>query len=63
MKIFQITQKNLAALGFIPNQNKPHHFNKHHVRAIFIAALTIGSEHNSDQHKLCDYNSQNNRIV
>lgn len=44
MKLFQMTQKKLATLGFIANQNKPHHFNKHHVRAIFIAALTICSD-------------------
>lgn len=46
MKIFRITQEKLAELGFIPNFNyhPHHHFNEHHVRAIFIGAFTICSE-------------------
>lgn len=46
MKLFQITQKNLAALSFIPNQddNHHHHFNKHHVGVICASILIISSE-------------------
>lgn len=44
MKLFQTTQKNFAALGFIPNRSDHYHVNKHHIRAICTAVLTVTSE-------------------
>lgn len=43
MQIFQMVQKMLAKLGFIPNHDH-HYFNKHHVQNIAIAVLTIVSQ-------------------
>ena len=42
MKLFLTTQRNLAALGFIPNQN--HLLNKQHICGILIGVSTTISQ-------------------
>lgn len=43
MRFFQMVQKMLAKLGFIPNHNQ-NYFNKHHAKNMAVAVLTVVSQ-------------------